>query len=299
MAILAESRIRATIPEQQWAVEVEIEKLFCVIRDCVSDSRDRRFVLLSKQTNDSRISQIVWWLEIEVEISKISLKRERFVDSENRSFESRSLNLKNSWYPRNNDTNVIRIFPRVFHASISRIAAIGQFVGLLGYLYRTYKRRTCSKRWRGNYGEEEELQRRTERRIGWSHALAGPLGRGRGEPLEQFQSRSHKSSFESWIAATGRTRTRNARALCIVRAWIGVARHNSPSFFPPFFCSSLRTSRTGNTPLLRQYTTLLFAIYARWGGKFFLAHSVYERCEAGNNGGKVSFFFFEDNRMRI
>lgn len=115
------------------------------------------------------------------------------------------------------------------------------------------------------------------------------VGKGKGSLLS---SRSHKSSFESWIAATGRTRTRNARALCIVPAWIGVARHNSPSF-PLFFCSSLRTSGTGNTPLLRQYTTLLFAIYASWSGKFFLAYSVtndvrQEIADAGKNSSSSS-----------
>lgn len=52
----------ATIPEQQWAVEVEIEKLFCVIREsrlCLGFAGS--MLRSSLQTNgDSRISQIVW-----------------------------------------------------------------------------------------------------------------------------------------------------------------------------------------------------------------------------------------------
>lgn len=52
----------ATIPEQQWTVEVEIEKLFCVIREsrlCLGFAGS--MLRSSLQTNgDSRISQIVW-----------------------------------------------------------------------------------------------------------------------------------------------------------------------------------------------------------------------------------------------
>lgn len=93
----------ATIPEQQWAVEVEIEKLFCVIRDCVSDSRDRCFVLLSKRTEIQEFRK-----SFESQNHSNFVQTWEIANSESRSFESRqlemALNPTNSSYLCNNDT---------------------------------------------------------------------------------------------------------------------------------------------------------------------------------------------------
>lgn len=156
---------------------------------------------------------------LKIEIIQISFKREKLLisrikvlnhDNWRWHLTSQTRRICVTTIPRNSS------FSTRFSLRFRELQRFQDSANLWDYLYRD-KRRTCSKRRRGNYEEKEKLQRDREKNRSIA-CVAFKLVRWEGErePLEQFQNQSHKSSFESWIAATGHTRTRNARALCIV-----------------------------------------------------------------------------------